>query len=130
MAKSSTAIPNLADIQELTPVETGEYDLRLTFVESKTFDSGANCINMCFEFVGEDTAEPLWHKIWMPSDTDDKAKAMNKLRSLKKFLKDCNLPEEGGMDLDIFDNLEITAKVVKEYDDFMERDINTLKSIS
>ena len=78
-------IPDLSEIPELGPVEEGEYDLRITFAEEKTFDSGSKAINMCLEIVGEDDADDVWHKVWLPTPLDDAKKVMNKNRSLKEF---------------------------------------------
>ena len=126
----ASIIPNLSDVKELQPVPAGEYDLCLNSVKHVTYDSGASCINMAFEIVGEDDAETLWHKLWLPTKGEAESTTNNKLRTLKKFMEDCDIPTDEALDdLTCFDNLTLTANVGVEYDDYNSKDINTLKSV-
>lgn len=109
-------ISNLSDIPDLGPVAEGEYDLRVTSAKVKTFDSGTSCINLSCEIVGEDNAETVWHKLWLPKDSDEQSKVTNKLRSIKEFMQAVGLdPAEGVSDeAQEFVGIEFTAMLKLE----------------
>lgn len=107
-------IPNLNDIPELGPVEEAEYDLRVTKSMVKTAKStGRKAINLCIEIVGEENAEPLWHSIWLPMESDDPGKAATMLRMLKDFMSAVGLPTDGDTDETIFEDLEFSALLIQ-----------------
>lgn len=106
-------IPNLNDIPELGPVPEGEYDLRVTKGKEKKYDSGAECIMLIIEIVGEENADTIFHNLWLPTAKDDETKKANKLRSLKEFLAAVGMPTDGIEEASEFDDLEFTALLVQ-----------------
>jgi hypothetical protein len=113
-------IGNLSDIPELGPVPAGEYDLRITSAKVKTYDSGASCINLGCEVIGEDNADSVWHKLWLPTNADDQSKQANKLRQIKDFMTALGMDTSAGVeDASEFVGQQFTAKLslVPHYQD-------------
>lgn len=106
-------IPNLNDIPELGPVPEGEYEIRVTKAKEKKYDSGAKCIMLICEIVGEENAETIFHNLWLPTDKDDESKKVNKLRALKDFVSAVGMDLGGIEEASEFDDLEFTALLVQ-----------------
>ena len=106
-------IPDLNDIPELGPVPEGEYEIRVTKGKFKKYDSGAQCIMLICEIVGEENADTVFHNLWLPTSSDDTTKQANKLRGLKDFLTAVGMPTDGIEDASEFDGLEFSANLVQ-----------------
>ena len=105
-------IGNLSDIPELGPVAEGEYDLRITSAKEKKYDSGATCINLGCEVIGEDNADTVWHKLWLPTNADDQSKQVKKLRQIKDFMQALGMDINAGVeDAREFVGQQFTAKL-------------------
>ena len=117
-------IPNLKDIKDKAPVESGEYDLRITSVKEKKAGTGRYGCMMVIEIDGEDSAKPIFHTLWYGNykdfQGDDDVKNDTMWGMVKDFLRAIGLdPEEETEDSDLI-GLEFSADV--SYDDGMEED--------
>jgi len=125
-------IPSLSDIPDLKPVDSGEYDLRITKAkETKSKNTGRYGCMLIVEIDGEDNAGTIFHTLWYGNykdfQGDDEEKSNMMWRMTKDFLVAVGLdPEEETEDSDLV-GLEFTADV--GYNDGMDTDDdgNTIK---
>ena len=121
------AIPPLKEIQDKKPVESGEYDLRITTVkETKSLKTGRyGCMLVC-EIDGEDAAETLFHTLWYGNykdyTKDDDTKSNDMWRRVKDFLRALGLDPDQETDESDLKGLEFTADL--SYNDGMGTDEN------
>ena len=108
---------NLSDIPESGPVEPGEYDLRIVQAKEQSYNSGAKAILLICEVLDNDNADDIFHKLWLPTDTDTEKKAATKLRMIKEFLDAIGLNPDDVQDPGDFVGIEFTAKLkIDEYE--------------
>lgn len=118
-------IPSLAEIPDQSPVEAGEYDLRITKVkETKSKNTGRYGCMIIAEVDGEDNASNIFHTLWYGNykdfQNDDEEKNNTMWRMVKDFIRSLGLdPEEETDDSDLV-GLEFTADV--GYNDGMDTD--------
>jgi hypothetical protein len=118
-------IPNLADIPDKKPVESGEYDLRITKAkETKSNRTGRYGCMLIIEIDGEDNADNIFHTLWYGNykdyQGDDEEKNNMMWRMVKDFLRSLGLdPDEETDESDLI-GLEFTAEV--GYNDGMDVD--------
>ena len=101
---------DLTEIPELSIVPDGEYDLRVVSakqIEAKT--SGRKAIMLVCDIIGEDNAENVFHKLWLPMESDSEEKALIMNRIIKEFLLAVYLPVDGSVELEDFNDLDFTA---------------------
>lgn len=104
-------IPSLDEIPDLTPVDPGEYDLRVISAKDvRSERTGRTGIMLVCEIVGEENAENVFHRIWMPMESDDERKAQTMWRMMKEFIRSVGLPTDGLETAD-FENLEFSAQL-------------------
>lgn len=121
-------LPNTSDIPELSPVEPGEYDLRIIRAkETQSNRTGRKGIMLIHDIIGEDNAEDLIDTIWLPMDTDDEDKKKTMLRMIKERVLALGLPDDGSVELDDFIGTEFAAILELEDSDFGRR--NNIKRI-
>jgi len=118
-------IPNLSDIPDKKPVESGEYDLRITKAkETKSKNTGRYGCMMIMEIDDEDDADNIFHTLWygnykdFQGDDEDKNNMM--WRMVKDFLRSLGLDPEEETDESDLVGLEFTAEVA--YNDGMGTD--------
>ncbi len=118
-------IPSLSEIPDLSPVESGEYDLRITKVkETKSKNTGRYGCMMMIEVDGEDNADTIFHTIWygnykdFQGDDEDKNNMM--WRMVKEFIAALGLDPENETDESDLVGIEFTADV--GYSDGMDTD--------
>ena len=118
-------IPSLSEIPDCQPVESGEYDLRITKAkETKSKNTGRYGCMLMIEVDGEDDADTIFHTLWYGNykdfQNDDEEKNNMMWRMVKDFLRALGLdPEEETEDSDLV-GLEFTADV--GYSDGMDTD--------
>ena len=118
-------IPSLSDIPDQSPVEAGEYDLRITKVkETKSNNTGRyGCMLIC-EIDGEDNASNIFHTLWYGNynnfQNDDEEKNNMMWRMTKEFLTSVGLDPENETDESDLVGIEFTADV--GYNDGMDTD--------
>lgn len=123
-------IPSLTDVPELGPVPDGEYTLRVAGVINK-MTSGDNgkpqrpYFNIMLEVVGEDSAEMVFHSLFMPLPSDMDNVAIRMLNDLKKFVKACD-GNTDAPDPDEWLNAEFDAYLVQK--EFNNRVSNEIKN--
>jgi len=118
-------IPNLSDIPDKKPVESGEYDLRINKVkETKSKNTGRYGCQMIIQVDGEDTASDIFHTLWYGNyrdfQGDDKDKSNTMWRMVKDFLRAIGLDPEEETDEDDLIGLEFTAEL--GFNDGMDTD--------
>ena len=118
-------IPSLSEIPDQTPVEAGEYDLRISRVkETKSNRTGRYGCMMIMEIDGEDTASDVFHTLWYGNykdykgDDEDKSNLM--WRMTKDFLRAIGLDPEQETDESDLIGLEFTANL--SFNDGMDTD--------
>lgn len=118
-------IPSLSEIPDQEPVESGEYDLRITKAkEKKSKNTGRYGCMLAIEIDGEDNANTLFHTLWYGNykdfQNDDEEKNNMMWRMVKDFLRAIGLnPEEETDESDLV-GMEFTAEL--GYDDGMDTD--------
>lgn len=118
-------IPSLSEIPDLSPVESGEYDLRITKVkETKSKNTGRYGCMLMIEVDGEDNADTIFHTLWYGNykdyQGDDEEKNNMMWRMVKEFIAAIGLdPEEETDESDLI-GTEFTADV--SYNDGMDTD--------
>lgn len=110
------AIPNLAAIKDLAPVEEGEYDLRIIKAQdTNSKKTGRNGILCVVEIVDEDLAKNIMHTLWFGNDgkytKDDDEKSDLMWRMVKDSLESFGLSRDGEVELDEFADISFTAYV-------------------
>lgn len=118
-------IPSLSEIPDRTPVEAGEYDLRITKAkETKSNRTGRYGCMLIIEIDGEDNAETIFHTLWYGNYKDyqkDDAEKNNMMwRMVKDFLRALGLDPEQETDESDLVGLEFTAMLT--YNDGMDTD--------
>jgi len=118
-------IPSLSEIPDRTPVEAGEYDLRITKAkETKSNRTGRYGCMLIIEIDGEDTAETIFHTLWYGNfkdyKNDDEDKNNMMWRMVKDFLRALGLDPEQETDASDLVGLEFTAMLT--YNDGMSTD--------
>lgn len=90
-------IPDLSNIPELAPVAPDtEYDLKIASAKSVTSQkTGREGIMFICEITGEENAEPIFHRLWLPMEGDDDKKQQTMWRMIKEFLAAVGLPTDG-----------------------------------
>ena len=118
-------IPSLSEIPDRSPVEAGEYDLRITKAkETKSNRTGRYGCMLIIEIDGEDNAETVFHTLWYGNykdykkDDDEKNNMM--WRMVKDFLRALGLDPEQETDESDLTGLEFTAMLT--YNDGMDTD--------
>ena len=120
-----TMIPNLKDIPDRKPVESGEYDLRITKVkETKSNNTGRYGCMLIIEIDNEDNADTIFHTMWYGNykdyQGDDEDKHNMMWRMVKDFLRSLGLDPEEETDESDLVGIEFTADV--GYNDGMATD--------
>lgn len=118
-------IPNLSDIPDKSPVEAGEYDLRITKAkETKSKNTGRYGCQIIAQIDGEDNASNVFHNLWYGNfkdyQGDDKEKSNTMWRMVKDFLRALGLDPEEETDESDLVGLEFTAEL--GYNDGMDTD--------
>lgn len=118
-------IPNLSDIPDKSPVEAGEYDLRITKAkETKSKNTGRYGCQIIAQIDGEDNASDVFHNLWYGNfkdyQGDDKEKSNTMWRMVKDFLRALGLDPEDETDESDLVGLEFTAEL--GYNDGMDTD--------
>ena len=118
-------IPNLSDIPDKKPVDSGEYDLRITKVkEIKSKKSGRYGCQLIIEIDNEPNASTIFHTLWYGNykdyQGDDADKNNTMWRMVKDFLRSLGLDPEEETDESDLVGLEFTAEV--SYNDGMGTD--------
>jgi len=118
-------IPSLSEIPDRTPVEAGEYDLRITKAkETKSNRTGRYGCMLIIEIDGEDNAETVFHTLWYGNykdyKKDDEEKNNMMWRMVKDFLRALGLDPEQETDESDLVGLEFTAMLT--YNDGMDTD--------
>jgi hypothetical protein len=111
-------IPDLSDIPELEPVSPNvEYDLRVIAVKDITSNkTGREGIMLVCDILGEENAENVIERLWLPMDGDDEEKQKTMWRMIKEFLGSIGAPTDG-LDTDELKGLEFSAILGQEQDD-------------
>lgn len=111
-------IPDLSDIPEQAPVAEGvEYDLRITKVKDVVSNkTGREGIMLICEVIGEENAESVFERLWLPMDGDDETKARTMWRMVKEFLISIGAPTDG-LDASELEGIEFSAILGIENDD-------------
>lgn len=118
-------IPSLSEIPDRSPVEPGEYDLRITKAkETKSNRTGRYGCMLIIEIDGEDNAETVFHTLWYGNykdyQKDDEEKNNMMWRMVKDFLRALGLDPEQETDESDLTGLEFTAMLT--YNDGMDTD--------
>lgn len=118
-------IPNLSDIPDKAPVESGEYDLRITKVkETKSKRTGRYGCMLIVEIDGEDNADTIFHTLWYGNykdfQSDDEEKNNMMWRMVKEFITALGLDPEEETDESDLVGLEFSADL--SYNDGMDTD--------
>lgn len=118
-------IPSLSEIPDRTPVEAGEYDLRITKAkETKSNRTGRYGCMLVIDIDGEDNAETVFHTLWYGNykdyKKDDEEKSNMMWRMVKDFLRSLGLDPEQETDESDLQGLEFTAMLT--YSDGMDTD--------
>lgn len=118
-------IPNLSDIPDKAPVESGEYDLRISKVkETKSQRTGRYGCQLIIEIQGEDNASTLFHTLWYGNykdyQGDDAEKSNNMWRMVKDFLRALGIDPDQETDESDLVGMEFTAEL--SYNDGMSTD--------
>jgi len=118
-------IPNLSDIPDKKPVESGEYDLRINKAsETKSKNTGRYGCQLICQIDGEDNASNIFHTLWYGNfkdyqgDTEEKNNLM--WRMVKDFLRALGLDPEEETDAEDLVGIEFTAEL--GYNDGMDVD--------
>ena len=120
-------IPNLSDIPDKKPVESGEYDLRIVKAkETKSKNTGRYGCQLIIQIDGEDNVSDIFHNLWYGNykdyQGDDEEKSNTMWRMVKDFLRAIGLDPEEETDEEDLIGLEFTAEVA--YNDGMDVDEN------
>lgn len=126
-------IPNLEDVPEIKPVMEGEYDLRITGVQTKmTKGDPAQgklprpMINLTLEVVGEANADVIFHSLFMPIEGDQERTRLKMLGDIKVWAEACSLPLNG-LNPQEFMNGEIKAYLIQsEWNGQTRNEVKTL----
>lgn len=115
-------IPSLKEIPDKSPVEPGEYDLRIIKAkETKSNRTGRYGCMLIIEVDSEDNAETIFHTLWYGNykdyQKDDEKKNAIMWRMVKDFLRALGLDPEQETDESDLVGLEFTAMLT--YNDGM-----------
>lgn len=118
-------IPNLSEIKDKKPVESGEYDLRIVKAkEDKSKNTGRYGCQLIIQIDGEDDASDIFHTLWYGNHKDfqgdDKSKSADMWRRVKDFLRALGLDPEEETSAEDLVGLEFTADLA--YNDGMDTD--------
>jgi hypothetical protein len=92
---------NLNDVKELSTVEPGEYQLRITQCEVKTSEkTGGQFLKVLFDIPEEADSKGLSKVFMFPTDADDDKVRNNRLRSIKIFYEGFGIDYEGAVETD------------------------------
>lgn len=130
-------ITGLNEIPELGPVPAGqEYELRIIKASmKKTAGQGGKPVRDYMEIIcqviGEDAAENIFHKLFLPVPSDDEQKTQTMLRMFKEFFIKIGIDLDDEVDTDELcaelTNHEFTAVLGEET--YEGRVRNVIKSI-
>lgn len=126
-------VPNLSDVPEIKPVMEGEYDLRITGVQTKMTNGDPAkgklprpMINLTIEVIGEPNADIIFHSLFMPIESDQERTKTKMLGDIKVWAEACSLPLDG-LNVHDFMNSEIRAYVIQdEWNGQVRNQIKTL----
>ena len=92
---------DITKIKDPETVPEGMYDLAVTKIMEKQDGQGSlTGVNLIIDIVGNIDAADVFHHISLPVEGDDEEKANFKLRFLKKFLEQFDIPfDKKGFDL-------------------------------
>ena len=118
-------IPNLSDIPDKKPVESGEYDLRIFKAkEIKSKNTGRYGCQLIIQIDGEDNASDIFHTLWYGNykdfQGDDEEKSNTMWRMVKEFLRALGIDPEEETEEDDLVSLEFTAEI--GFNDGMDTD--------
>lgn len=102
-------IPNLSSIADLTIMPEGEYDLKV--VSAKDIQNAAKDRDAIFlncKIIGEESAKPVFHKLWLGNEADDKEKYDGMMRRIKEFAVAVGLDPDD-LETEHFAGIEFTA---------------------
>lgn len=121
-------IPDLSDIPSLEPVPAGEYDLRVTTAKDVTSAKGRPGIMLICEIMGEENAQNVFHRMWMPQDSDDDSTKKTMWRMIKEFMEAVGL-DVGGSETEDFKGLQFSAQLSLTKDN-KGRDVNEIVRVT
>lgn len=122
-------IPDLSDIPSLEPVPAGEYDLRVISAKDVKSDrTGREGIMLICEVTGEENAQNVFHRIWLPMEKDDQNKKDTMWRMVKEFLEALGL-DAGEVETSDFEGLQFSAQLSLTKDN-KGRDINEIVRVT
>ena len=123
-------IPALSEIKDRTPVEPGEYELRITKVKlTKSQRTGRYGCMLIVNVEGQDDADTIFHTLWYGNfddnegnsyNGDDEDKNNTMWRMVKDFIRALGLDPENETDESDLVGLEFTAEI--GYNDGMGTD--------
>ena len=93
----------LGDAKEKEVLAEGEYTVR---AESAELDTENQCIVVRHSVEGEPDAKAVFHRIWLPRESDDEEKVNNKLLFAKAYLELMGV----GYDSNGFDEQDIVGQ--------------------
>ena len=108
---------DLSGVPDLTHMEEGEYDLRITSVKDVEAGNGRDGIRFVCKILNEENAKNVVHQLWAPMEGDDEDNVEIMERMQKEFLQALNMPVDGSVENDDFVNLEFSAILgIEEYE--------------
>ena len=94
---------NLNDVPELEVLADGEYELRVTGAELKSYSNAKGAgqfISLSFDCPAEPNSKGIYHTLFLPNPGDDEKKRNNALRSIKYFCDAFGVDYSQGIDIE------------------------------
>lgn len=122
-------IPDLSSIPEQTAVAEGEYTLRVTKAqETKSERTGREGIMLICQIQGEENAQPVFHRLWFPFESEDETKQITMWRMIKEFMEGVGLDPSVGAEARDFQGIEFDA-LLRLGEDQNGRSVNEIARI-
>jgi len=123
-------IPDLSEIPDLEPVAANvEYDLKITKAKDITSNrTGREGIMLVCQIMGEENAENLIHRIWLPNDSDPEDKQKTMWRMIKEFLGSIGASTDG-LETEELEGMEFSAILGQEKNEQNGRIVNTIQRV-
>lgn len=123
-------IPDLSEVKDLEVKPEGEYNLRIVNAQDVTSQqTGREGMLFVIHNLDYDDAVPIFHRVWLPMEGDDKHKADTMWRMLKEFVNSLGLPLEG-CETENFQGLEFKGMVTLQKNNQSGEDENVLKRVT
>lgn len=118
-------IPNLSDIPEQKPVPEGEYRLRIVkATEIKSERTGRSGIQFICRVLDDEDAQPVFHSLWLPFDSEDDEKRKTMWRMVKEFMDAIGVDSSSEPELQDFVGVEFDALLkIDEYEGRVRNEI-------